>query len=1028
MAEPKKTNTELNAEIRRLRKEIELLNQKKDEANNELKLSEAKFRKLSDSAFEGIAIHHNGIVLQVNKAVCALFEYEENEFIGRSILDFIHPDFQTTVLERIKMKITSPYEIMMLKKGNRPFWVELLGNQINYNGTEARVTAIRDLSAQKETQNKIIESERKFSVLSNNFPGIAYRCLLDEQLTMLFLSNGFHKLTGYNADDFINNKKRSFSEIVYPADKGNSNILKALTKKEIFELEYRIITANGETKWVWEKGQGVFDENNKLLFLEGFIADNNEKKQFEIELNKSRENYKQLFDYSPDGVVIHIEGKVIFSNKSVLRILGADSFEQLENKSVFDYILPEYHQKVIDRIFKNSKGIDWGFTEIKIKNLKSEIVTVETKPTPIVFNGLQATQVILRDLTEHKKLLEEQLRAQVAEETNFKLQQEINERKKTERILFANQKYTRLLIESSLDIICASDKNGNITEFNPAAQKTFGYELHEVLGKHVKMLYADPNDSTHITEDELIENGIYVGEVLNKKKNGEKFISFLSASVLKNEAGEIVGAMGVSRDISESKKAEQELRDSEERYRAIYNQVYVGIAKVSLEGQFLQANQQLCKILGYTNEELCQKSFVDITTPEDMERTVAYWDKFLLGHTEKESYEKKYFHKSGRVVYVNLTISMVKDADGKAAHFIGVFQDITQRKKNEQEQQVQAAKLNAIFDSGSHLIWTVDTDSCLTSFNKNFSLYIQQQYDVETMIGLSMIEGNVFSNEEYNNFWISKYSQTAAGIPQYFETKFINKLRGDIWYEIFLNPIFDDKGKVVEISGIGHDITEKIISNEKIQQSLAEKEILLKEVHHRVKNNLQVISSILNLQSSYVKDQNTLNLLRESQNRIKSMAFIHESLYQTKDFSNINFSEYVVNLSQNLLHTYSDSKFEIKLNLDIQIKFLILDLAIPTGLIINELVTNAIKYAFNNETNENSISIAMINEDENIKLIVEDNGVGLPSSINFRDTESLGLQLVVTLVDQINGKIELDNTKGAKYSIVFKHNQIKNKK
>ena len=91
-------------------------------------------------------------------------------------------------------------------------------------------------------------------------------------------------------------------------------------------------------------------------------------------------------------------------------------------------------------------------------------------------------------------------------------------------------------------------------------------------------------------------------------------------------------------------------------------------------------------------------------------------------------------------------------------------------------------------------------------------------------------------------------------------------------------------------------------------------------------------------------------------------------------------------------------------------------------------MTNAIKYAFNNETNENSISIAMINEDENIKLIVEDNGVGLPSSINFRDTESLGLQLVVTLVDQINGKIELDNTKGAKYSIVFKHNQIKNKK
>jgi two-component sensor histidine kinase len=198
-------------------------------------------------------------------------------------------------------------------------------------------------------------------------------------------------------------------------------------------------------------------------------------------------------------------------------------------------------------------------------------------------------------------------------------------------------------------------------------------------------------------------------------------------------------------------------------------------------------------------------------------------------------------------------------------------------------------------------------------------------------------------------------------------------------------------------------------------------------VHHRVKNNLQVISSILNLQSSYVKDQSTLNILKESQDRIKSMAFIHESLYQTKDFSSINFSEYVVNLSQNLLHSYSSLEHEIKLNLDIQNVFLNLDLAIPCGLIINEIVSNALKYAFVDKKEDAEIMIKMHLKGENLHLQIKDNGKGLPKHIDYRNTESLGLQLVVTLVDQLNGSIELDCTQGAHYNILFKQNQVKNR-
>jgi two-component sensor histidine kinase len=149
------------------------------------------------------------------------------------------------------------------------------------------------------------------------------------------------------------------------------------------------------------------------------------------------------------------------------------------------------------------------------------------------------------------------------------------------------------------------------------------------------------------------------------------------------------------------------------------------------------------------------------------------------------------------------------------------------------------------------------------------------------------------------------------------------------------------------------------------------------------------------------------------------MAFIHESLYQANDFSSINFSDYVVNLLQNLMQSYSKLNQTVKLNVDLQTIFLNLDSAIPCGLVINEIISNALKYAFVVNKEGDEITITMQMEDDKIRLVVGDNGVGLPQNIDYRNTESLGLQLVVTLVGQLNGSLDLDNIKGTKYTIVF---------
>jgi two-component sensor histidine kinase len=272
----------------------------------------------------------------------------------------------------------------------------------------------------------------------------------------------------------------------------------------------------------------------------------------------------------------------------------------------------------------------------------------------------------------------------------------------------------------------------------------------------------------------------------------------------------------------------------------------------------------------------------------------------------------------------------------------------------------------------------------------------------------------------YQPFWDEKYDRVFSGTPAEFSTERINTDGSKVFRQYVLYPIKNNEGEVIEVSGMGIDITENKLYEEKITQSLKEKEVLLKEVHHRVKNNMQVISSILNLQSSYVTDQYALSLLKESQNRIKTMAYIHEALYQNKTFSSINFSEYISTLTNNILQSYAASIQKVRLVTDIQKIILNLDMSIPAGLIINELVTNSIKHAFTG-SNEGNILINLHTKDNTLFLEVSDTGKGFPKDIDFKNTNSLGLQLVNTLVEQLNGKLELSENKygGTSFYINF---------
>ena len=242
---------------------------------------------------------------------------------------------------------------------------------------------------------------------------------------------------------------------------------------------------------------------------------------------------------------------------------------------------------------------------------------------------------------------------------------------------------------------------------------------------------------------------------------------------------------------------------------------------------------------------------------------------------------------------------------------------------------------------------------------------------------------------------------------------------GNRWFYSNLQPVKDPDGVVIAVQTISQDITERKQAEEKIKRSLAEKVVLLREIHHRVKNNLQIISSLLNLQAEYIKDKKSLVLFKESIGRIKAMAILHEKLYLSEDLGRIDFAEYIRSLLSSLMQSYEEKSRSVSLRRDVENITKNIDKAIPCGLIINELVTNSLKHAFPGERKGEILIEASSNEDNLATLTVSDNGIGFPEGIDIRNTESLGMQLVITLVNQLEGTIELVERTGTMFRIIF---------
>ena len=462
--------------------------------------------------------------------------------------------------------------------------------------------------------------------------------------------------------------------------------------------------------------------------------------------------------------------------------------------------------------------------------------------------------------------------------------------------------------------------------------------------------------------------------------------------------------------INDIKKAQKSLKENknlilrrEEQLKFITSNMLDFIAESDENGNLKYVSESVYWLLGYTPQELIGQKLIDHIHVDDK---INYLKAMNRAMENKSAGRIKYRIKNKNGTYLWLeTIGKPVFSNKQFHSFICSSRDINQQEYAKEALKKSENKYRTIFENTGTLTLILDDNLNIKMVNEEFERFSgYSKLDIESKLNFKdfIDENNPESKEgclklkkNFNNKVLKNYE---IGLIDRYGTK---------KYFVFTAESIPDTNKTL-ISLI--DISDRKKSEKIIQDSLIEKEMMLKEIHHRVKNNLQIISSLLNLQSESVSNKEDLNLFIESKNRVKSMAMIHENLYQSGNLSKINFKEYLCYLSEQLLVSYALNN-RVKLNFDCKDVFLSIETAVPCGLLVNELITNSMKHAFPNDRAGN-INIALNNFGQEYELIIEDDGIGMPENINFKEYNSLGLKIINNLVNQIEGTIELNNDVG----------------
>jgi len=400
--------------------------------------------------------------------------------------------------------------------------------------------------------------------------------------------------------------------------------------------------------------------------------------------------------------------------------------------------------------------------------------------------------------------------------------------------------------------------------------------------------------------------------------------------------------------------------------------------------------------------------------PESYREFKTWWKRLLQGETASADFRVK--TQPGKTCWIRAFGHPHWAQSGKkVSRITGNFQDITSQKETERALIESQARFEALFNAAPDLIYFKDKKGRYLLINEAF----EQAFGLKKETILGKGDEDILPAELAAQCRRSDEEAVAKGKAVIKEEVLAKTDSQEIVFETIKAPIFSHDGSPMGLVGISRDITQRKEAEAALRSLVKEKETLLKEIHHRVKNNMQVISSLLSLQAQKLEDQKAVQALKECQERIHSMALVHDKLYQQEALHRIEFSSYLRSLATQLFHAYQVDASLIQLRVEAEEISLNLNTAIPCGLIVNELVTNALKHAFSpGEKGELVISLQR-GQKEGFVLAVKDNGRGLPEDLNLKKPDTLGLEIVHILVNQLGGKLQVKVDGGTEFRITF---------
>lgn len=907
-------------------------------------------------------------------------------------LAFIHPDDRARTDFDVKRAVETRSDYESEKRVIWPdgsvHWNVARGRVVcDDSGRPLRITGVTiDITERKRAEEALRDSEELHRFLAENSNDII--TLLNQNGRHVYVSPSWERLLGPRpADPF---------EPVHPDDLPEVRRVweQVLAGNKGF-VTFRYRDASGG--WHWLEAWGLLVQYKGRPHIMGVNRDVTKRKQAEEALRHAESQLRTLIENYPDFIArFDRECRHLYVSPSVTRAFGI-SLERFAGKTLHELAIPgppgqnEALEEGIRQAFE--RGVQ-NVLEARWPTPKGErIFEVCHIPEPDEHGRVTSVLGLTRDITERKRA-EEALRRSEA----YLAQAQRLSRTGSWAWNVANRDFVHWSQEHYR--LHGLDPQKGIPSWEEASQFIHPEERARCLAD-IERAITERRDCELDYRAVLPDGSI-------------KFIHSV-ARPLFDAAGNLMEFVGTELDVTERKQAEAALRDSEQRYREVFNcsSECIFLIDVDPDGcfRFAAFNPAEEQAVGFTNAEVAGRYIEDVIPP-DLAAVVIPNFRRCVEAGKLISYDEELNLPTGRKKF-HTSLVPVREETGRIYRIIGVASDVTAVRQAEAALRRSEEMLRRAQEIGRVGSWVYEVRD--ETFLGSEEGYRMCGWDPGTH---RLEELLVIVHPDDLPPMQTAWQATLAGANYEIEHRLVvdEKVR---WVHVRAEPEFDAEGQVVRVTGITQDVTDRKKGEDALRASLREKEVLLKEVHHRVKNNLQLINSLLSLQASKLKDRAAAEAFAESQNRVRAMALVHENLYRSGDLASVRLAAHLESLCAHLLRSYNINPVRIAFDFRVAEVTLDLDRSLRLGLLVNELVSNAFKHAF--PAGRSGRVLVQLDSPcvGCYSLIVSDNGVGLAPKLAPGHSDSLGLQLIADLTEQLDGTIVLAREGGTTYSVRF---------